>query len=83
MIVFRRIAIGVVTVLVVSMLVFAGTEILPGDVARAILGSGATPEAIANINARPGLDQAAHIRYIQWFGNLLQGDIGASLVSGR
>lgn len=83
LIVIRRIAIGVVTVLVVSLLVFAGTELLPGDVAQAILGPGATPESIANIRARLGLDQAAHIRYMHWFGNLLHGDMGNSLVSGR
>ena len=83
LIVIRRIAIGVVTVLVVSLLVFAGTELLPGDVAQAILGPGATPEAVANIRARLGLEQAAHLRYFHWFGNLLQGDMGVSLVSGR
>ncbi len=83
LIISRRIVIGLVTVLVVSLLVFAGTELLPGDVAQAILGPGATPEAIANINARLGLDQAAHIRYIHWFGSFLQGDMGTSLVSGR
>jgi len=79
----RRIAIGMVTVLVVSLLVFAGTELLPGNVAQAILGPGATSEAITNINIRLGLDQPAYIRYIHWFGNLLQGDMGVSLVSAR
>jgi len=83
LIVIRRIAIGVLTVLVVSLLVFAGTELLPGDVAQAILGPGATPESIANIRVRLGLDQAAYIRYMHWFGNLLHGDMGTSLVSGR
>ena len=79
----RRIAIGVLTVLVVSLLVFAGTELLPGNIAEAILGQGATPEAIANINARLGLDQPAHTRYLNWLGNLLHGDMGTSLASGR
>jgi len=83
LIIIRRIAIGALTVLVVSLLVFAGTELLPGSVAEAILGSGATPELVANINARLGLDQPAYSRYIHWFGNLLQGDMGISLVSGR
>jgi len=83
LIVSRRIAIGVLTVLVVSLLVFAGTELLPGDVAQAILGPDATPESIANIRDRLGLNQAAYIRYIHWFGNLLQGDMGTSLVSNR
>ena len=83
LIIIRRIAIGALTVLVVSLLVFAGTELLPGSVAEAILGPGATPELVANINARLGLDQPAYSRYIYWFGNLLHGDMGISLVSGR
>jgi len=83
LIIIRRIAIGALTVLVVSLLVFAGTELLPGSVAEAILGPGATPELVANINARLGLDQPAYSRYIHWFGNLLHGDMGISLVSGR
>jgi peptide/nickel transport system permease protein len=83
LIIIRRIAIGIVTVLVVSLLVFAGTELLPGNIAQAILGQGATPEAIANINVRLGLDLPAHTRYINWFSDLLQGDMGTSLVSGR
>ena len=83
LIVCRRVAIGVVTVLVVSLLVFAGTELLPGDVAQAILGQGATPELLANIRERLGLDQPAHTRYLKWLGNLLHGDLGTSLVSDR
>ena len=83
LIVSRRIAIGVLTVLVVSLLVFAGTELLPGDVAQAILGPDATPESIANIRERLGLNQPAYIRYLHWFGNLLHGDMGTSLASNR
>ena len=77
--VVRRLLIGVIIVLVISALVFAGTEILPGDVARAILGQSATPEALANIRARLGLDEPAAIRYLHWLGNLLTGDLGTSL----
>ena len=83
LIIIRRLAVGLLTVVVVSLLVFAGTELLPGDVAQAILGPGATPESIANIRIRLGLDQPAYIRYFHWFGNLLHGDTGTSLVSGR
>lgn len=75
----RRLAISVVVLLVVSILVFAGTEILPGDVAYAILGQSATPELVALIRDRLGLDDPAHIRYLRWLGGLLTGDLGTSL----
>ena len=71
----------VLILLFVSVLVFAGTEVLPGDVAQAILGQGATPEIIANVRARLGLDQPAHLRYFTWLGNLLAGDLGTSLAN--
>lgn len=83
LIISRRVAIGVVTVLVVSLLVFAGTELLPGDVAQAILGQGATPELLANIRERLGLDQPAYIRYLKWLGNLIRGELGTSLATDR
>ena len=80
--VLRRLAIGMVTVFVVSVLVFAGTEILPGDVAQAILGQGATPELVANIRIRLGLDAPAHVRYLHWLHDLATGDLGTSLSNG-
>ena len=78
----KRLMLGAVILLVVSMLIFIGTEILPGDVAQAILGQGATPELIENVRVRLGLDQPATVRYINWLKNLLSGNLGASLVSG-
>jgi peptide/nickel transport system permease protein len=81
-VVVRRLLIGVVVLLVVSAAVFAGTEILPGDVAHAILGQTATPELVASIRHRLALDDPAPIRYLRWLGNLLQGDLGTSLASG-
>ncbi len=83
LIICRRVAIGAVTVLVVSLLVFAGTELLPGDVAQAILGQGATPELLSNIRERLGLDQPAHTRYLTWLGNLMRGELGTSLATDR
>ncbi len=77
----RRLAIGVVILFVVSLLVFAGTEILPGDVAHAILGQSATPELVALIRARLGLDEPAYLRYLHWLGHLLTGDLGTALSS--
>ena len=49
----QRIALGILLLLAVSVLIFAGTQILPGDVAQAILGQSATPEAPANLRAPP------------------------------
>ena len=64
-------------------MVFAGTEILPGDVAQAILGQQATPETVQAIRDELGLDRPAMVRYFEWLGNFVQGDLGKSLVSGR
>ncbi|WP_036012016.1 ABC transporter permease [Bradyrhizobium yuanmingense] len=76
-----RIAIAILTLLFVSVAVFAGTEILPGDVAEAVLGQNATPEAVAGLRHALHLDQPAYIRYFLWLGGLLSGDPGRSLVN--
>jgi len=77
-----RLALGVVTVILVSVVVFTGTEILPGDVATAILGQFATPEAVAAIRRELGLDDPAYVRYGRWLAGLVWGDFGNSLVRG-
>ncbi|GBD42733.1 Glutathione transport system permease protein GsiC [bacterium HR40] len=79
----QRLIHGGVTLLAVSFLIFAGTEILPGDVAEAILGQTATPEAVASIREELGLDRPAWLRYLLWLSALLQGDLGTSLASRR
>ncbi len=76
--VVRRVAAGILTLLVVSVLVFAGTEVLPGDAAGAVLGRNATPEQLAELRARMGLDRPAAERYLDWLGGLLSGDLGNS-----
>ena len=76
--ILRRTAVGVVTLLVVSILIFIGTSILPGDVANIILGQMATPESLAALRASLGLDQPPHVRYFIWLGNFLTGDLGIS-----
>ena len=78
----RRLLVGVFILLVVSVLVFAGTEILPGDVATAILGQSATPELVALIRERLGLDDPVYLRYLHWLGGLATGNLGTSLVNG-
>lgn len=79
--IIRRLLVGFIILLVVSVLVFIGTEILPGDVAHAILGQGATPELVANIRERLGLNEPSYIRYFQWLGQLLSGHLGNSLIN--
>ncbi|UVO30449.1 ABC transporter permease [Bradyrhizobium arachidis] len=76
-----RIAIAILTLAFVSAAVFIGTEILPGDVAEAVLGQNATPEAVAGLRQVLHLDQPAYIRYFRWLGGLLSGDPGRSLVN--
>lgn len=78
----RRIATGVVLVWAVSVFVFAATEILPGDAARAALGARATDTQVAEVRRELALDQPAHERYVSWMGDLLQGELGTSLVAG-
>ncbi len=75
----QRLALGVAMLLAVSVMIFAGTTILPGDVAQTILGQGATPQAVANIRAELGLDAPAYLRYLRWLGGVLQGDLGTAL----
>jgi peptide/nickel transport system permease protein len=77
----QRLALGVGTLLVVSVLIFAGTELLPGDLAQAILRQSATPEALASIRAELGLERPAPVRYLEWLGGLLHGDLGTSLAN--
>ena len=79
----RRLALGVVTLLVVSVLIFASTEILPGDVATAILGQSATPETVAAIRRDLGLDRPAIVRYADWLGGFVRGDLGRSLANNQ
>ena len=79
----RRLALGIVTLLVVSVLIFASTQILPGDVATAILGQSATPETVAAIRRDLGLDRPAPVRYAEWLGGFVRGDLGRSLANNR
>lgn len=79
----QRIALGVLLLFLASILIFAGTQILPGDVAQAILGQQATPGALANLRAELGLNDPAYFRYFRWLGGVLTGDLGTSLTTGQ
>ncbi len=80
--VLRRIAIGFATLIVVSIIVFLATSILPGDVAQIILGQSATPETLAALRAELGMDQPGYVRYFSWLGNMAVGDLGISKAGG-
>ncbi|MDP3856719.1 MAG: ABC transporter permease [Stagnimonas sp.] len=77
----QRIALGILLLFAVSVLIFAGTQILPGDVAQSILGQSATPEALANLRKELGLNDPAIVRYFSWLGHLLTGDLGTALTT--
>ncbi|PAQ07989.1 ABC transporter permease [Mesorhizobium temperatum] len=79
----QRIALGILLLLAVSVLIFAGTQILPGDVAQAILGQSATPESLANLREQLGLNDPAFIRYFRWLGGVVTGDLGTAMSSGQ
>lgn len=76
--VLQRLGLGLLTLFVVSVVIFSALEMLPGGFAEAILGQGATPETVAAFNHEIGLDRPAYVRYFEWVGNILQGDFGYS-----
>ena len=80
---FTRISLIFVSLLVVSLAIFAVTEVLPGDVANMILGQGATPQDLANIRRDLGLDRPATVRYLDWISHAMRGDLGDSYIQRR
>ncbi|SME98331.1 peptide/nickel transport system permease protein [Tistlia consotensis] len=78
----RRCGYIVFTLLVVSLLVFGITQLLPGNAAVMLLGENATPEALAAVSSRLGLDQPAWLQYWHWLSGVLAGDFGTSLRTG-
>ena len=75
----QRIAFAIVTLFIVSLFIYLGVELLPGDAAEVILGKTATPETVAIFRRELGLDLPLHTRYIEWVSNVMQGDLGTSL----
>ena len=68
------------TLLLVSVLVFAATQAMPGDTASAILGRAATPERLAVVREQLGLNRPIATQYFTWLGGIVRGDPGNSLV---
>ena len=78
----KRIGLSIILLFAVSVLIFIGTQILPGDVAQSILGQAATPEAVANLRDQLGLNDPAYVRYFRWLFGLLTGNLGTALSNG-
>ena len=79
----QRLALGLLTLFAVSLIIFLGVELLPGDITQAILGQSATPETVAAFRRELRLDLPPHERYIEWLGGIVQGDLGQSLANKR
>lgn len=80
--VLRRIGIGLVLIWVVSVLIFALTQILPGDAAEIRLGQDATAESLAALRRELGLDQPFYLQYFGWIHDLATGNLGISAAGG-
>ncbi|QNE18662.1 ABC transporter permease [Kribbella qitaiheensis] len=78
----QRAALAVVQLAVLSVLVFVLTALLPGDAADMRFTETLTPDQVARLRSQLGLDQPAVERFVHWFGNVLTGDLGSSLISG-
>ncbi|TGQ05012.1 MULTISPECIES: ABC transporter permease [unclassified Mesorhizobium] len=78
-----RITLAAVTLFAVSIVVFAATQYLPGDPARAALGAKADPSAVEALRREFGMDRPAVVQYASWIGGALTGDFGRSIPSGR
>ena len=79
----KRLGLGLMTLFVISVIIFGATELLPGDLAKNILGQSATPETVAAFRRELGLDLPAHTRYLNWLFGAIQGDFGTSLANKR
>jgi peptide/nickel transport system permease protein len=77
----RRLGLGLITLWLLSVLVFFGTQVLPGDVARRVLGPFASQSAVNALNKQLGTDKPVIEQYFQWIGHLFQGNLGTSVAT--
>jgi peptide/nickel transport system permease protein len=77
--ILKRLGLALITLVLLSMIVFAIAQLLPGNVGRAILGPFASEEAVAQLNHELGADRPVVVQYLDWAGGVLRGDLGTSL----
>lgn len=75
----KRIGLALITLILLSMIVFAVSSILPGNVGRAVLGPFATQESVDALNEQLGTNRSLFTQYVDWVGGILHGDLGTSL----
>jgi peptide/nickel transport system permease protein len=78
----RRLGLALITLWLLSVLVFFGAQVLPGDVGRRILGPFADERAVAQLNEELGTNRNVFVQYGDWVGGLVRGDLGQSLSYG-
>jgi len=81
--ILKRFSTGLLTLFLVSIIIFFAIELLPGDAAQQLLGQSATPETLAALREQLGLNQPVVFRYVQWLGGVATGDFGMSLANKR
>jgi len=81
--ILKRWGASLITIFVISIIIFIGIELLPGDVAETVLGQSATPETVAAFRKELKLDLPPHIRYGAWLNDFVHGNFGNSLANGR
>lgn len=79
----QRLLLGVLTLFIISVVIFGATELLPGDLARELLGQSATEETLAAMREQLGLNDPAPLRYWNWLTGVLQGDFGMSMATKK
>ena len=79
----HRIALGLVSLLLLSMMIYAGAQLLPGNPGRLVLGREATPGAVAEFNHKLGVDRPLPVRYVDWLSHAVRGDFGNRYDDGR
>lgn len=79
----QRLLLGVLTLFIISVVIFGATELLPGDLARELLGQSATEETLAALREQLGLNDPAPLRYWNWLTGVLQGDFGVSMATKK
>jgi peptide/nickel transport system permease protein len=79
--VLQRLGLGLITLFIVSIIIFSAIALLPGDFAKAMLGQSATPETVAAFQREIGIDRPPIERYVAWIGQIVQGDLGSSFAS--
>lgn len=83
MLILKRTGASLITVFIISLIIFIGVEMLPGDVAETVLGQSATPETVEAFRRELKLDLPPHIRYVAWLNDFVHGNFGNSLANGR